>query len=543
MNDYLGGKLFHALMASGLNTLQLHRGEVNELNVFPVPDGDTGTNMCMTLKNGVDGITADTDDLKKVAKEFSQSVVLGARGNSGVILSQFLKGMCAYLSAFEKADASQFTQSLFRGVACAYNAVMDPTEGTMLTVLKEATDRAAKCLTKGATVADVLQTFLVQARATLEKTPELLDVLKKAGVVDSGGQGVVYFAEGMLSCLRGEGAAFYADHDPTPTKTYDYSLFDPDTEYVYGYCTEVLTQLKRGKKPFDKGEFSDRLKAVGGSIVMSLIDTKIKIHVHTFTPEKVLALCLEYGELLAVKIENMDVQRANEKPREADASKSATVPLATVVVSPDKKLGGVFCEMGASAIVDGGDTCNPSVSDFIKAFSSVNAEELLVFPNSANVVLTARQAKEAFGGKAVVVNCTSLAECYSTLALVDYAASASENAQVIEDAIKNVATLTVFKAARDSLFDGSVISAGEYVAVEGKTLLFKGSSLTDVVVTAVASYLKKCDKEVVTLFAGKYVNESDLDLIVDELIKLAPFADVITVPTDNPVHEFTISLE
>ena len=548
MNNYVNGRLFKSLIISGLKNLELHRAVVNQLNVFPVPDGDTGTNMCMTLANGVSAINSDdTEVLSDTVTAFSKSVVLGARGNSGVILSQFLKGVCEYLSAFTKATAAQFYKSFSLGVKTAYQAVMNPTEGTMLTVLRESTDYVLEKTGGGEnyTLKDIISLFLEKARVSLANTPNLLDVLKKAGVVDSGGQGVVYFYEGMNKFLNGEQIEETDALDIPTAKKYDYSLINADTKYVYGYCTELLVQLKRGVK-FDESDFSKKLSALGGSIVISTIEDKFKIHVHTFYPEKVLALCHVYGEFLALKIENMDVQHVNEQAENKAATvvTSERVALATVAVSPDKKLGSIFTDMGASAIVDGGDTCNPSVGDFIKAFESVNADEILVFPNSANVVLTARQAAEAYNeSKITVANCTSLAECYSTLALVDYALSAAENAEIIESAIENVATLTVFKAVRDSVFGDDKITVGEYVAVEGNKLIFKNCGLVNTVVSAVENYLKEHDKEVITLFAGKSVGEKDLNEIVEKLQQFTPFSDVITVLTDNPVHEFTISLE
>ncbi|MBP5177337.1 MAG: DAK2 domain-containing protein, partial [Clostridia bacterium] len=540
MENYVNGRLFRSLIISGLKNLELHRDVVNELNVFPVPDGDTGTNMCMTLANGVSAIKSDnTEVLSETVTAFSKSVVLGARGNSGVILSQFLRGVCDYLSAYTKATVAQFYKSFSLGVKTAYQAVMNPTEGTMLTVLRESTDYVLEKTGGGEnfTLKDIISLFLQKAKVSLLNTPNLLDVLKKAGVIDSGGQGVVYFYEGMNKFLNGEKIEESAALEIPTAKKYDYSLINADTEYVFGYCTELLVQIRRGVK-FDEKEFSKKLSAIGESIVISTIDDKFKIHVHTFRPEKVLSLCHEYGEYLAIKIENMDVQHISEQSecKTASAAMGERVSLATVAVSPDKKLGAVFTDMGASAIVDGGDTCNPSVGDFIKAFESVNAEEILVFPNSSNVGLTARQAAEAYKeSKITVVNCTSLAECYSTLALVDYALSAIDNVDVIESAIDNVTTLTVFKAVRDAVFGDDKIAVGEYVAVEGNKLIFKNCGLVNTVVSAVENYLKEHDKEVITLFAGKSVGQADLKVIVDKLQEFTPFSDVITVLTDNPV--------
>ena len=547
METYVNGRLFKALLINGLNNLEIYRDEVNDLNVFPVPDGDTGTNMCMTLTNGINALKdLDDDSLAGMVKPFSKSVVLGARGNSGVILSQFLKGVCEYLSDFAYAGCLQLCSSFALGVKTAYKAVLNPTEGTMLTVLREASDYLKRQLSSGikTTLKETFSMFVDEAKRSLAKTPELLDVLKKADVIDSGGQGIVYIFEGMYKYLCGESIGEAAARSFTQTtKNYDYSLIGGDTKFIYGYCTEVLVQIKSGVK-FDENAFTEKLSRLGGSIVVSVTDDKFKIHIHTFTPEKVLSLCHECGEFLALKIENMDVQNINERAEKRRHVSRERVALASVAVAPDKKLAKIFTDMGASAIVTGGDTCNPSVEDFINAFRTVNADEILVFPNSSNVVLTARQAAESYTASAVTVaDCTSFTQCYSTLALVDYAATADENASVVQSTAQNVATLVVFKAVKNSVFDGKTIEEGDFVVVEGKKLLACGTDVVDTVITAVKEYEGVDEKEVVTLFAGKSANAENTEKIVGKLREVLPFADVYTILTDNPVHEYLISLE
>ena len=394
----LNGILYKQLILNGLNNLSIHCKEVNDLNVFPVPDGDTGTNMLMTLQNGYSAINSvNTDNLSEIAIAFSKSAVLGARGNSGVILSQFLKGICSYFSDYNEVNAIQFIHALEKGVEYAYKAVAIPVEGTMLTVMREATEYVAKCIQgeKIATIDQIISLFINQAKVSLENTPNLLYVLKSAGVIDSGGAGLIYIFEGMDMSIKGEIVEPYqSNHQAVYV---DYSIFNSHSKFEFGYCTELLIQLLSDKvdvKKFDINDFTEVLGVFGNSIVTSLNDDKVKVHIHTHTPEKVLDYCHTYGEFLALKIENMDVQHDNKvqettkivQPK-AKKEEKKHQNTASVVVASDEKMAQLFESMGASYVIYGGDTCNPSVSDFVDAYSKVNADNIIVFPNKASTML------------------------------------------------------------------------------------------------------------------------------------------------------------
>lgn len=549
MYEQIDGALLKSLIFSGMKALERSKDVVNNLNVFPVPDGDTGTNMCLTLLNGYNAVNQlDDESLQTVAEKFSYGVVLGARGNSGVILSQFFKGVCDGLKSVEKASAQNLLGAFSLGVRTAYGAVLEPVEGTMLTVLREATESClSRFMSEGQfSLDELIDCFLKRAQRSLSETPDKLDVLKKAGVVDSGGAGVVYIFEGFQMAIRGEDLNYDRDKSTSSVKPVDYSLIDGDTKFVYGYCTEVLLQIKRGVV-FNESDFTDTVSTFGESVVVSVLGDKVKTHVHTFKPEKVFEYCHKFGEFLAVKVENMDVQFISENGKKeplADKIPSEQIALATVVVAPDETFGLIFTEMGANAVVLGGDTCNPSVSDFISAFKSVNAREIIVFPNSANVFLTAMQSADAFKQSSVtVVNSDSADKCYAALALVDYARSAAENAEVIDQAVKNLLTVNVFKASKSAVFDGTSIRVGEYLAVKDKTIVTKSSRLADAVIETVKKISVERDVEVLTVFVGKNVDEQTLEEIVDKLSKALPLTDVVTVRTQNPVNDFLLSFE
>ena len=524
----LNGTLYKQLILNGLNNLSIHCKEVNDLNVFPVPDGDTGTNMLMTLQNGYSAISGvDKTNLSEIAMLFSKSAVLGARGNSGVILSQFLKGICNYFSDYEEVGAIQFIHALEKGVEYAYKAVAIPVEGTMLTVMREATEYVAKCIQgeKIATIDQIISLFINQAKVSLENTPNLLHVLKSAGVIDSGGAGLIYIFEGMDMSIKGEIVEPYqSNHQAVYV---DYSIFNSHSKFEFGYCTELLIQLLSDKvdvAKFDINDFTEVLGVFGNSIVTSLNDDKVKVHIHTHTPEKVLDYCHTYGEFLALKIENMDVQHDNKvqettkivqpKSKKEEAKHQNT---ASVVVASDKKMAQLFESMGASYVIYGGDTCNPSVSDFVDAYSKVNADNIIVFPNNSNVILTVNQSAQVFNKSNIIcIETKSYLECYSALTLIDYElANIAENIEAINDAIKNITSFIITKSVKDSSYENSNIHKDDYIAIKGKDLLGISTDLIELTVDVATKLIKKEKKDIMTIFVGKNVSEEDIKNISD----------------------------
>ncbi len=552
----LNGTLYKQLILNGLNNLSIHCKEVNDLNVFPVPDGDTGTNMLMTLQNGYSAISGvDKTNLSEIAMLFSKSAVLGARGNSGVILSQFLKGICNYFSDYEEVGAIQFIHALEKGVEYAYKAVAIPVEGTMLTVMREATEYVAKCIQgeKIATIDQIISLFINQAKVSLENTPNLLHVLKSAGVIDSGGAGLIYIFEGMDMSIKGEIVEPYqSNHQAVYV---DYSIFNSHSKFEFGYCTELLIQLLSDKvdvEKFDINDFTEVLGVFGNSIVTSLNDDKVKVHIHTHTPEKVLDYCHTYGEFLALKIENMDVQHDNKvqettkivqpKSKKEEAKHQNT---ASVVVASDKKMAQLFESMGASYVIYGGDTCNPSVSDFVDAYSKVNADNIIVFPNNSNVILTVNQSAQVFNKSNIIcIETKSYLECYSALTLIDYElANIAENIEAINDAIKNITSFVITKSVKDSSYENSNIHKDDYIAIKGKDLLGISTDLIELTVDVATKLIKKEKKDIMTIFVGKNVSEEDIKNIKSRIHSVVGLIDIDVIETDNNVHNLMISLE
>lgn len=552
----LNGTLYKQLILNGLNNLSIHCKEVNDLNVFPVPDGDTGTNMLMTLQNGYSAISGvDKTNLSEIAMLFSKSAVLGARGNSGVILSQFLKGICNYFSDYEEVGAIQFIHALEKGVEYAYKAVAIPVEGTMLTVMREATEYVAKCIQgeKIATIDQIISLFINQAKVSLENTPNLLHVLKSAGVIDSGGAGLIYIFEGMDMSIKGEIVEPYqSNHQAVYV---DYSIFNSHSKFEFGYCTELLIQLLSDKvdvEKFDINDFTEVLGVFGNSIVTSLNDDKVKVHIHTHTPEKVLDYCHTYGEFLALKIENMDVQHDNKvqettkivqpKSKKEEAKHQN---IASVVVASDKKMAQLFESMGASYVIYGGDTCNPSVSDFVDAYSKVNADNIIVFPNNSNVILTVNQSAQVFNKSNIIcIETKSYLECYSALTLIDYElANIEENIEAINDAIKNITSFIITKSVKDSSYENSNIHKDDYIAIKGKDLLGISSDLIELTVDVATKLIKKEKKDIMTIFVGKNVSEEDIKNIKSRIHSVVGLIDIDVIETDNNVHNLMISLE
>ncbi len=550
----INGKQFKEIIHNGLNNLSLHCQEVNDLNVFPVPDGDTGTNMLMTLQNGYSAIKDNEEiDLACVTKTFSKSIVLGARGNSGVILSQFIKGICHYVCDYQEINSIQLINALKKGVDYAYKAVQIPVEGTMLTVVRESTEYVSKCIQgeKTASIEQVLELFIEQAKRSLENTPNLLPVLKSAGVVDSGGAGLIYIFEGLIKSIKGEKID---DIHSSSSSTYvDYSVFNDHSTFNYGYCTELLIQLLAKKVRLDEfnlDNFTEVLGVFGNSIVTSLNDDKVKVHIHTKMPEKVLDYCHTFGEFLALKIENMDVQHDNivqtpKQKEKVEVEDNTHHKLATVVVASDEKMAKQFKDMGATCIVYGGDTCNPSVNDFVKAYSKIDADNIIVFPNNSNVILTVKQSAKVFNKCNIVcIESTSYLECYSALTLIDYdVASIEENVSTVNDAIKNITSYLITHAIKDSNYENETIHQNDYIAVNGKHLLGVDNSIVNLTVKVSTELIKKEKKDIMTIFVGKDVLKDDLDAIINQIRQNVGLIDIDIIETDNKVHDLMISLE
>ena len=538
----LDGIALHQMLQSGYRNLKKNVNTINDLNVFPVPDGDTGTNMLHTLGGGMNVMPQDQANVGTYMQKLSKAVLLSARGNSVVIFSQFVHGLARGFAEKETVEFSDFACAFRCAKEDAYKAILSPAEGTILTVIREAADYL-----EAAAAADLETGFdglLQQMKATLSKTPELLPVLKEAGVVDSGGAGLVCFMEGLHAYLRGESIedtpGFTAT--VTPAGAVD---FGPDSRLEYGYCTEFILQLMNYKTDlaaFETEAFVKPLEELGNSIVSVHQEGIVKVHIHTFTPEKVLEYGRRFGEFLSVKIENMSVQHSQTQ---SAAPIRETVKYAIVTVASGAGLVDYFKSIGASAVIDGGQTSNPSVDAFLDAFRRFDAEHIVVLPNNANIVLTAQQAAQLYTDCPVhVIPTKSIVEGYSAMSMMNLWCDSVE--ELLEDmtaGLSGVTTAYVTTAVRDSHLDGLAVKQGQYIGLEDKRLLVTGDDKVATATALVQAITASADQEVIIVFRGKDATEEETAALRSFLENEYPLADIGFVDGGQEVYDFIISLE
>ncbi len=511
-NQFLDGHLLAQMAQGGAALLRSNAEEVNKLNVFPVPDGDTGDNMRMTIESGIAALEkVNSDDLAEVMKTLSHGMLLGARGNSGVILSQLFAGMAKGFDSCEKADATTIGHALTLGVKQAYNSVMTPTEGTILTVARESVEYAVARITPDSTIRSFFADLVKEMHASLGRTPELLATLKEAGVVDSGGAGLLYIMDGFNKILNGEEIKDEAPSLVAQKPLVDLTSFTADSEMTYGYCTELLLQLQNSKvdaENFDNNIITEFLCSIGDSVVSFKTGTIVKIHVHTLTPDKVLAFCRQYGEFLTVKIENMSVQHSETTVEELPAKPTAPAEkkqYGMVAVASGKGVAETFLELGVDTIVEGGQTQNPSTNDFLDAFAKVNAEHIFVFPNNGNILMAAKQAAEIYAdAKIHVIESKNLGDGYVSICAADFDNDdADAVAACFKEAMENVVTGYVSPSIRDAELNGVQIKNGDFIGFVGKQMLTSNEKMTDTAHILVDKMLEDGEKFMLTVFCGK----------------------------------------
>ena len=535
---FIGGALLRKMAFGGAKQLGSNADEVNKLNIFPVPDGDTGDNMRMTIESGIAAIeNIDSDDLAEVMKALSHGMLLGARGNSGVILSQFFAGTAKGLEKEEKADAETFGHALEMGVKQAYSSVMTPTEGTILTVAREAVEYAVSRITPKSTIRSLFADLVKEMHASLERTPEILTVLKEAGVVDSGGAGLLYIMDGFNRVLNGEeigGESLEEKVKKAPSANENVFEFGPDSVMEFGYCTECLLRLQNAKTDidaFDVEELKAFLAGLGDSIVAFKTDSIVKLHVHTFTPEKVLEYCRQFGEFLTIKIENMSVQHSEsaekEEPKAEEKPEAPEIPTAPkkrngmVAVSNGPGVDTLFTELGVDCIVEGGQTQNPSTNDFLDAFSKVNAEHIFVFPNNGNIFMAASQAAELWEEAEVhVIPSKNIGMGYVAMSSADLS---SEDTEAIiaemNEAMKRVTTGYISPSIRDADMNGVHITEGDTIGIIDKEIVLSEKERKDAAHALACKLLDMPEKFMLTVFVGADAAEeerAELEAFINE---------------------------
>ncbi len=546
----LDGKLLAELVRSGAANLSQNVKKVNDLNVFPIPDGDTGDNMLMTMKGGANASLEGCDSLSDVSRRISEGMLLGARGNSGVILSQFFEGFASAFAGMPTADIDQIKAALRKGVEYAYNAVVEPTEGTILTVMREATEYTYTC--NAATPDELLGAFIDEAKRSLKKTPDLLDVLKKAGVVDSGGAGLVYIAEGIRQAYNGQSVSAGLEITVADKKAdVNYDLFDENSVMKYGYCTELLMRLQRCKvdpDTFDINVIIDYLKTIGNSVVAFKTGTAVKLHVHTMTPEKVFEFCHQFGEFLTVKVENMSLQHSGTDLPDTDEfavkQNNDRRRFGVVAVASGKGIQNTFREMGADFVIEGGQSMNPAASDFIEAFDAVNADTIIVFPNNGNVVLTAKQAAKLYTGSDVrVVESKTIGHGYAALTMLNPdAEDVDAMMEELEEAMSGVVNVEISRAVRDAEMDGFTVHPGDYIGFTGKQIVSCSASREQALYDA-AEKINLSEHSVCMLIKGADASDEEAERLVFGLPKSNSGVEVYRIDGEQDIYDYILVAE
>ena len=545
-NQTINGKILALMLMGGAASLASHAGEINDLNVFPVADGDTGTNMSLTMEGGLSKIASvDSESVSALSNLFAKGVLLAARGNSGVILSQIFAGINEGLSSYEIIGAREFAAAYKLGIEKSYAAVQNPTEGTILTVFRESTDYALKNISDDSTVEDFLKLHIEEAQRSLERTKELLPALAEADVIDSGGAGYLCIAKGMYDALMGKKVfADFSFAENKKAETVNIDLFTRDSELKNGYCTEFLLRLttkKTDPDAFDEKILISELQELGGeSIVAYKTDDIVKVHVHTFTPGTVLATAQKYGEFLTVKIENMELGHSDTEKAKKKSNKKFSV----IAVATGDGLSKKFTELGADKIISGGQTQNPSIEEFIKAFDECGTENIVVLPNNKNIILAAKAAAEIYErAKIFVVETKNLMQGYSALSVITPGITDMETlVGGAERAAKSVICCEITKAVRDVVIDGKEIKKGDYIAITDGRL----SAVSDTADHAAEEALAESDTdlcEIITVFAGHGACEEEREELIRALEEQYPDCEVTLCNGGQEVYDYLIAIE
>ena len=545
-------ELLQKMFLAGAANLEAEKEFINELNVFPVPDGDTGTNMTLTILSAAKEVKAlENPDMVAIAKAISSGSLRGARGNSGVILSQLLRGFTKEIREHKEIDTITLAKACERATATAYKAVMKPKEGTILTVAKGASQKAAEL----AETTEDLDTFISEvinyAQEVLEKTPEMLPVLKEAGVVDSGGQGLLEVMRGAYDAFQGKEIDYSAIEASAGTKMVKPSE-QAETEIKFGYCTEFIIMLEKEFTAKDETEFKAYLESIGDSIVCVADDDIVKIHVHTNDPGLAIQRALTYGQLSRMKIDNMREEHQERLIKDAEklAAQQAEAKKAEprkevgfIAVSIGEGMNEIFRELGADYIIEGGQTMNPSTEDMLNAIDQVNAEHIFILPNNKNIILAANQAQELTEDKDIIV-VPSKTVPQGITAIINYMpdADAQTNLEAMIEGIGNVKTGQVTYAVRDTHIDNKEIHEGDIMGIGDSGILAVGQSVEETTKEMLAQLVDE-DTELISLYYGQDVQEESAENFAQEIEDLYPDVDVDVHSGGQPIYYYVLSVE
>ena len=548
--EKINGLVLAEMIDLGSKNLAKNAEKINSLNVFPVPDGDTGTNMNLSMSSGAKETAANVvENIGELGKSFSKGLLMGARGNSGVILSQLFRGMSQHIADKKEIDAKEFAEAIQNGVSIAYKAIIKPVEGTILTVAREAAEAGVKAAENTKSVVEVMEAIYAEAQASLKRTPDLLPILKEVGVVDSGGQGLVCVYQGFVAALKGEkiegleavetnvvDMQFEDDHDM--------DFMSPE-DIVYGFCTEFTVRLDKEKKEFDEDKFRADMSKFGDSLLVISDSEYVKIHVHTETPGDVFNYGQQYGELIKIKSDNMREQHREVLRKQEAKQASAPKELkeqAMISISMGAGLSKVLTSMGVDYIVEGGQTMNPSTEDIMKAIKEVNAKNIFIFPNNKNIQLAAKQAAELADENVFVVESKTAPQGLASVMVFNPQATPEENFANMQEVLSTVSTLEVTHAVRDTNIEGVEIKKDEFMGIRNGKIVVSNLSLNTVLEKLLEKSIDE-DTEIVTLYLGEESTEEYTDFLEQLIEEKYPDVEVELIESGQPVYPYIIGVE
>ena len=549
---------FQAMIIAGAERLSENVDLINSLNVFPVPDGDTGTNMNMSFQSGLENLRqSKSEHVGELAQSLAKGLLMGARGNSGVILSQIFRGFSQAIKDKETLSSEDFVAAFVGGVESAYKAVMKPVEGTILTVARESAIRGEKKAAKTENIIEVMQSIVKGASLSLDKTPDLLPVLKQVGVVDSGGKGLLCIYEGFLAALTGE---VIIDQAVEAAKSeHSHAMFEGGNEtplsmedITYGYCTEIMVRIGQGPtvtKEFDYDEFRNLLNTKGDSLLVVNDDEIVKVHVHTENPGEIMQLGQEFGELIKIKVDNMREQvrglEAEDQALQADKTPATPVekkPFAIIAVAAGEGMMELFKSIGVHEVLSGGQTMNPSTEDFIKLIDQVAAENIIILPNNKNIIMAAEQAAQVTDVPTVVIPTTTIPQGISSMLAYNPSQSLEENKEAMTESSQTVISGQITYSIRDTEIDGVSIKKDDYMGlVNGKIILSEAnieSSLSNTL-----EYIINEDMELITIIVGEDGDTELAEKVAEEIEAKYPDVEIEFVQGDQPVYHYILSAE
>ncbi|WP_158191104.1 fatty acid kinase catalytic subunit FakA [Staphylococcus aureus] len=540
MISKINGKLFADMIIQGAQNLSNNADLVDSLNVYPVPDGDTGTNMNLTMTSGREEVENNlSKNIGELGKTFSKGLLMGARGNSGVILSQLFRGFCKNIESESEINLKLLAESFQAGVETAYKAVMKPVEGTILTVAKDAAQAAVEKANNTEDCIELMEYIIVKANESLENTPNLLAVLKEVGVVDSGGKGLLCVYEGFLKALKGEkveAKVAKIDKDEFVHDEHDFHGVINTEDIIYGYCTEMMVRFGKNKKAFDEQEFRQDMSQFGDSLLVINDEEIVKVHVHTEYPGKVFNYGQQYGELIKLKVENMREQHREviRKEQHTAKPKMETVETAIITISMGEGISEIFKSMGATHIISGGQTMNPSTEDIVKVIEQSKCKRAIILPNNKNILMASEQAASIVDAEAVVIPTKSIPQGISALFQYDVDATLEENKAQMADSVNNVKSGSLTYAVRDTKIDGVEIKKDAFMGlIEDKIVSSQSDQLTTV--TELLNEMLAEDSEILTVIIGQDAEQAVTDNMINWIEEQYPDVEVEVHEGGQPI--------